>query len=351
MVSNKETSGINTVNGEDRLLWADGLRTWLALSVFFLHVCTEFSVKWGILDQILYGFTGKYAVAFFAIMLGFFAHRPGSTSSDLSVKILRRYIQFSLPLLFVTGTSAIIYVALKINGTDAFDAAIQVAKESFLFGTNVYCEQAWCIRDFFIASIIVYVLTNKQNRCMLFALLYTVLTLIGETWVAICLLGALIKEAYIFVENTKVIGRHKILFTVIKILSLLFSFLIIRFEESDLTYLYNGISAAIVFWVLLNSSILKKVFSIIILTACSKYSFELFLVHLTVCYILRPLIMYSLQNVIPHNVLVWISILVIFIVSAVLSVLLSLVTKKISKSLDSYVTSLARAHQKPTSKA
>ena len=133
---NIDSLGTANISRKERISWVDGLRTWLAFCVFFIHMCSEYSLKWGILDQILYGFTGKYAVAFFAIMLGFFAHKPDNNASDLSSKIIRRYIQFSMPLFLVTSFTFVIYYLLNIEKTGVYDAIIQIIKERGVIGRS-----------------------------------------------------------------------------------------------------------------------------------------------------------------------------------------------------------------------
>ena len=321
----------NTDNGKIRLFWVDGLKCLLAFLVFFTHMSVLLSIDLGKYEQIFYGISGKYAVAVFAVILGFFANNSTSSNSDLSVKILRRYFHFVFPLLMVTSATSIIYVLSRIEEINVWGALKHILKESFLLGENSYCPQAWCLTDFFIASLIIYVFSGKRYRNAIWVLIFLLLTLGGKIWIAVCLLGALLKEIHVFTDKELPFRKTGFLFSLLKISLIAFSFTIIRYPENSITYLFDGISATLMLWVCLNSSVLKRLLSANILSACGKISFEFFMVHIEAYYITIFVLDALFTNTIPYDIQILITVIVTLCISVVLAYSLSLLTKRFNK--------------------
>ncbi len=337
MPSSEKTSQENDISGKGRLIWIDGIKFLLAFLVFFTHMSAMLSIDLGVFGQVFYGFTGKYAVAGFSVILGFFANKTAKSNSDLSIRILRRYVQFVFPLLIVTGMTSIIYALLNIERNSILIALNRILTESFLVGENSYCPQAWCIKDFFIASLIIYVLSGKRYRNVIWVLLFIILTLAGKVWIAVCLLGAILKEIHVSTNKKLPFEKYGVLFSLLKVSLIAFSFMIIRFPENLITYLFNGISAALLLWICLNSSVLKRILSVRILSAGGKISFEFFLVHIGVYNVTKFVMDLFLSDSVSHNILVWIIVLASFCISAGLAYMLSLLTKRINKMMISHM--------------
>ena len=279
---------------------------------------------------ILFGITGKFAVAIFAVLTGFFANKPSKTNSDTAVKIIRRYIHFAIPLFIVSAVNAIICAIRFAGEKDTYNMIQEVLVGSLLFDENNYCAQAWCLGDFFHCKHYHICFGKQKNRCLIWALVIAVLLAADRIWLAICLLGALVREADTYINDSQMLRKRPKLFSVLKVILLVISFVIIRFDECSLTYILDGISASMIMLICLNSSILQHILSVKFLSTGGKISYEFFLIHVMV-YSTNPFLIHLLENKVSYVTIVWIAIPTAFIITAVLAYLLSLLITTATK--------------------
>lgn len=270
---------------KNRMLWIDSLKAIAVSWIFLTHFIQSSFLNWGINfswgtigSKILYGISGKYAVSFFCVFLGYLAAQ--SKNKSIVDRIVHRYLQFCIPLLLVSSLQYVIYYFQNsVSKRDVF----LIPSISFLFESNMLCAQAWCISFFFSASVIIYLLNEKKHR-ILFMLFLSVLFLFYQRlWISICLFGAIIyhvSQLSFFKNFIKQMSKNKLLFSALKICLLVVAYLIIRFPENDTTYLLDGVSASIILLVCLYSPLIQKILSFpSLLHKTGFISFEIFLLH------------------------------------------------------------------------
>lgn len=330
----------------DRMYWIDSIKL-LAISwIFFTHFCVsardslEITFDWGKYGSwLLYGITGKYAVAFFCVILGYFASKSKAQFS--SDRVLNRYFQFCIPLLIV---SSLQYLFFFIEHSVSLREIILIPRMCFLFQSSKLCSPAWCMPFFFTASIIIYLLNSKKHRILIMSFLAVLFLATDLIWISICLFGALIHYAAqlpFVIRALEKLNKHMILFSAIKILLLVFSYLIIRFPENNTTYILDGISASVVFIVCLNSEIIQKVLSLSsMFCKAGRYSFEIFLLH-TFVYLATNQYLFSRISHSFHPTLVfWLAFVVAYIFTLICAYGLSkLINSKNVKRIYAYVKS------------
>lgn len=159
---------------------------------------------------LLSGLTGKLSVAFFCVLLGYFAAkpRPFSFKSFLDYSF-KRYFQFAFYILLTT----VVFVAASYAVTWLFHTpegsvyrvicdgpkynVLYILHDSFLFECT-YNDTLWCMRQLFVSSILCYLLGSLLRNArpivslLVCALIIAALLLTGSrelTWIANCVLG------------------------------------------------------------------------------------------------------------------------------------------------------------------
>ena len=115
---------------------------------------------------LLYGLTGKFSVAFFFVLLGYFASKPVKFKPGLFVSYaLRRYLQFSFYILlctifFIGGSYIVTWLfhspesaVLRVISDGFRYNIIYLLRDVFLFEDN-YNATLWCMQQLFTASLI-----------------------------------------------------------------------------------------------------------------------------------------------------------------------------------------------------
>lgn len=143
---------------------------------------------------LLGGVTGKFSVAFFFVLLGYFAGRPKPFSlPDFARYTLRRYFQFAFfafvgTLLFLLGGYAVTWlfhtpderVFLILSDGPRYNL-IYLLRDGFLLEDH-YIDTLWCMRDLFLASLV----------CRLFAYLPERLRPIRRAGIGLALIAVLL---------------------------------------------------------------------------------------------------------------------------------------------------------------
>ncbi len=100
-----------------------------------------------IIAQIVYIFPGKFAVAIFAIILGFFSSRP---KKNLGEWIVSRYIYFFVCGLFI---NSLFFVKMCLEPSEQGFSIKDVIYQAVVLGDYIF-PTFWCMRDFFVGGVL-----------------------------------------------------------------------------------------------------------------------------------------------------------------------------------------------------
>ncbi len=248
----------------------DSLKFFAAFVIYTGHFMTEYNVSLsklmtaGSFWLLFKGISGKFGLAVFGVILGYFAINEGQRRKyTIAEYTIKRYIYFVICGLFINGLFAIIY---KYPLTVVF-------LHSFMLGGQIY-DTFWCLPALFMASIFGFFIGRFDISFHEALLLSAVFYICGNLWVCICLFGgALIAEC----EKKPFVGKRPV-----RIAIFLISFFIIKRDESTLTYLLDGITAAV--WVILleNSDWLNRFMSNSLTSSLGKNSMAFFVIHVII---------------------------------------------------------------------
>ncbi|MCI6227188.1 MAG: hypothetical protein PUD70_04165 [Firmicutes bacterium] len=242
----------------------DTIKLFAALLVYTTHFISHFQpeyFKYWITfptKAVLCGITGKLGVAFFGVLLGYFAY-IGESKRSLIAYTLKRYGYFVFVGLFV---NTLYCVWLK---RPLFSAV----PESLRIGADLF-PGYWCMQEFLFASIIACYIKRDNWSFEKKAFLILLLFLIGQVWVPICLLGTLLPE---LVESAYFKNKP------FRLLLLIISFFSIQRPENTLTYILDGFFAVIVICIVENSEKAKKVLSNKVTASLGKRSMAIYVIH------------------------------------------------------------------------
>ena len=184
--------------------WIDACRFFAIFVIMATHFLAMFRPEaltlWEEMPSrlVLGGLTGKFSVAFFFVLLGYFAGRPRKFTSGSFVRYtLRRYGQFS----FFVFISALCYLVCSYGVTwllhtpdenvfrvlsDGFRYnLVYLLRDAFLLEDN-YNATLWCMRQLFAASILCWLLgcvPEKKARLAASAAVWALSPLLGKDWV------------------------------------------------------------------------------------------------------------------------------------------------------------------------
>lgn len=264
---------------QNRKQYMDGVKGIAILLVYTTHFIADWNYDyfrfWD--NFFIKGLSGKLGVAFFCVVLGYFARK---SKKDLEESIIKRYLYFFSCGLLIN----LMYVcAGRLNWMPEHFSLPTALYQGAVLGSEIF-PTFWCIPAFLIASVISY-FNGKVNAGMKTVILEMLLLCFmpGTLWVIICLLGNIVYEACDRPEQLYCpILRNRFWVLGITVLSWIF----INREESTLTYLLDGLFGMMLLVSLHNSPRLQKVFGIRWLAFLGRYSMSIFLVHVLVYTIL-----------------------------------------------------------------
>lgn len=284
-----------------RIKWLDGLRGLAIGWVLFVHAITIFTPNgnadfpgfWGLL---LYGISGKLAVACCCVILGFFA--SDSRRISIGVYILKRSLPFMLQILII---ESIYYLLSLLLGPDSYlcscspallqapkDILIHLFSDSLLI-TAELLPTFWCINDFVMGSILVHLLQKLMgDQKNSFAIVMTALTIIilyfcDMVWISVCVMGYLLR---LFLKLEIKTAKKPIVW----ILLLLPIPWLIRRGECDLTYFYNGIACLLLIYVVFQWKFCQQLLSFTPIVLVGTMTLEVFMLHVPIMELLRSLL-------------------------------------------------------------
>lgn len=286
---------------QKRINWLDGIRglsiLWIMI-VHFLVIFTEYTqgFSYGRLGVLLYGITGKLAVAACSVILGYFASKPSRV--PVWVHAVRRYVQFALPILVI---ELFYFASSRMGDMSSFQLNCApfllsensvilraILRDAFLFETWVV-DAYWCVRSFFVSSVLIFGMSRllegkspwlKLAACLMLMVFFGILY---KLWHIICLMGWLLR----IVEEMDFSAAKKPLVWVVLLLPVPW---LIRRPECSLTYLLDGVASVLVCYVCFQWRFAQRVLGARPLSWLGRLSMELFLWHIPVFHFLRNVI-------------------------------------------------------------
>ena len=187
--------------------WIDACRFFAIFVIMATHFLATFRPEaLNLWEQpptslLLGGLTGKMSVAFFFVVLGYFASAPRAFDArGFALYALRRYGQFAFFVFAVTlcyivgcyGATWLFHLAegevLRVISDGPRYNLIYLLRDAFLFENN-YNDTLWCMRQLFAASLVCRLLgylpqrLNTAARLGIAAAVILCALLLGSRWV------------------------------------------------------------------------------------------------------------------------------------------------------------------------
>jgi hypothetical protein len=222
----------------------------------------------------LRGITGKFAVAIFGILLGYLAYLQGQKRKRTILHYaLKRYIYFLICALIVN----FIYYALgNLNILSEQYSLYQVLRASLLLDSSIF-GAFWCMQAFLFSSVISYMLGYYSAGLTSALMVVAFLLPIGKLWISICLFGAVI-AVLLRDENCQKLFGNKFL----QWLLFIALFVAIQRDESQLTYLIDGLFGCVMLILITYNQGFKKLFSLRLISSFGSTSMMLYIIHVPV---------------------------------------------------------------------
>lgn len=235
---------------------------------------------------LLYGYTGKYAVAVLCVISGFVTAYSLNHKNKTSVVyyFVTRYLRIMLPVVGIClFTLAFLFIR---DGMVYYDIAY-IVKGMFLPGSKNFYGYFWCLSSFLIGNYLIFILHHLLKKASVKARLsilgvfivlnYCVwykLYIWDLVWAISVLTGYWIYE---FVQNYKLFLPYGI-----RIFSLLVVWWLPRGDESLKIYIRDTVAVCIIITLLLNSRVVNRLNNISNQKIPAKifgYSYSLYVVH------------------------------------------------------------------------
>lgn len=284
---------------------------------------------------LLGGLTGKFSVAFFFVLLGYFASAPKPFSlREYGRYALRRYLQFaffvlvteSFYLVGCRGVSFLFHAPAEAAARVLSDGwrynLIYLLRDSFLF-EDTYDATLWCLQQLFLASLVCRLLgylperLSSAVRVGIPVALGMLLLLISPgycVWISVSLLGVLLHPALALFDRQPALTRPGSLLVLF-----LAAVLCIKapLEEGLLLYLLEGLGAFLLLLVLFHSRWAKRILARGPFPRLGLWSMGLFVVH-TPVFSLADSSLYVLLN---GRLPLWLTLALTFTVGTALCIL------------------------------
>ena len=266
------------MNNKTRIRYLDTLKLLAIFIVFVTHFINRFNDSYVSLwhtppaSWVLNGVTGKLGVAVFAVILGYFAYR--SKEPSVTKYVIKRYIYFLLCALFINS----IYTAFGNAGIfDDTHTVKEVIVTSLTLGAGIF-RTFWCIRPFFIASVISKLNgMSKAGPLTVLVEMLIMFQIMGDVWVSICLMGDLVAIAMPNEKFMSIFSHVWVRWPVY-----LAVFFLVKRPESWQTYLIDGACASLMILALSRSRYIRRVLDWEPLAVQGKNTMAMYLVHVLV---------------------------------------------------------------------
>jgi peptidoglycan/LPS O-acetylase OafA/YrhL len=255
----------------------DGLKFLCFFIIYTTHFISQFDTSllalWTELPSSLFlrGITGKFAVAIFGILLGYLAYMQGQKRKrSILHYTVKRYIYFFICAILVNTS---FYALGRLNFLTEQYSLADVLRASLLLDSSVF-PAFWCMQAFLVSSVISYMFGYYSMGLTGALMVVAFLLPIGKIWTGVCLLGMVI-AILSRDENCQKLFGNKIL----QWLLLVAAFIAIQREESQLTYLLDGIFGCVMLILITYNNGFKKLFSLRPVSSLGTTSMMLYLVH------------------------------------------------------------------------
>lgn len=239
--------------------------------------------KDGRLGLLMYGWTGKYALALLCVISGFLTAMKYARRKECDVGefIITRYFRLMLP---VMANCFLFGIVLKVIGEPVNVSAY--LKTSVIPGWSEANRNLWCIGSFLIGNILICLICYLQEygfrRMALYIGLLLLLVLLGDVWLAATVAGGFCFEIALRLKQSGLVGNWWLLGIVPMV------WILPRGEESTVMY-YRDIAAAVLimtaFYCL---PVLQRLFACKFLKPLKKCCYSLFIVHGMTLFLLGP---------------------------------------------------------------
>ncbi|MBQ2961310.1 MAG: acyltransferase family protein [Oscillospiraceae bacterium] len=282
-----------------RTLWVDSCRFFAIFVIMCTHFLAEFYPQalllWeeGLSSWLLYGLTGKFSVAFFFVLLGYFASRASNFKlPELLRYSLRRYIHFAFFVFLSTAAMiAACYcctwlfhspgpAAQRIIADGFRYNLIYLLRDSFLFENN-YNSTLWCMQQLFLASILCRLLGCLPRRMGPAAAVFVMVVLLIMDagfciWICAAILGYVLR---IVLENDRLCRRLSapLPLCIMALAALLM--IKLRLPEGALQYSLQSLAALLLIFIQFKFTPAQKLLACAPFPWLGSISMGLFVVH------------------------------------------------------------------------
>ena len=328
-----EQTGVSIVMKNHRLAWMDGMRGLAILWIVFVHFVTIFTPNEtadfpGLLGLVLFGISGKLAVAGCSVIMGYFASKPVSADKKIWKYSLRRYLSFVVHILLIEGAYLLLTRIPALNGyalrcvpelRQPLSQLLPVyLADAFLFKAQLI-PTFWCVASFVLGSILAFALAKLSGnlplwlRSLICAGVIAALIWLDCTWLAIALMGWALR---LLLEWEIPFRRHALFGLAL----LAFVPWMIRRGECPQTYLLDGAAAVLVLYVFAQWNWVQKLLSFRPLSGLGVITLELFMLHVPLFEVLRHLIndLCDLALTVPQYGLMFAAVMAVVIPAALL---------------------------------
>lgn len=351
---------------ENRLTYLEGLRGAAALMVFLCHFSYAFYYALfsteiaeanlpGNLDAFLAVtplniiYNGKLAVQIFFLLCGYvisIRYFQTGNKKYLVKSAVKRYFRLLVPIFFLEVAT---YLLMKMGAYHNEVAAVisksqdwfmtfniqeatipTLLKEIFIdvfFGEPYYYNNVlWIIKYEFLGSLMVYAILYVTGKWKYRDILYVILILINIRNFFVCIFIGMFLCDLMHQENSFIhkFCRNKFILLISTIVGMVFAtYPAAGYNLEHSLYRYLGVPRVIIFyeigvtllfWVLLNSVLMQKIFNLKFLQILGKHSFGIYLVHFPIIATFSAWFLVSLNGYLSYNIIMIMN----FILTAIL---------------------------------
>lgn len=245
---------------------------WVYLVHFISYYCSSLFSYWRTAPTswVLFGVTGKLAVAMFSVILGYFAYLSGTKGGSLSNFTIKRYISFFITGLFINTLYAI---CGALGWKSATYDLTTVLVTSLKIGYDIF-PTFWCMFDFLLSSVLSFINGKYRLSPSAVFLQIVIFLLVGKIWIAICLMGNLLYGLQ-HNETCAALMRKK----PVQLLLFIIVFFAVKRPESNVTYVIDGICSMLVLLIISGNETFQKVLSCKPLSYLGKNSLGIYILH------------------------------------------------------------------------
>ena len=286
-----------------RMDWLDGMRGLAIFWIIFVHFVVIFTPNEtadfpGFLGLLLFGISGKLAVAGCSVIMGYFASMPRTHRRTIWTYSIRRYLTFAIQVFLIEGCYLLLSRLPALNGyalrsVPELERPLRELLPMYIADVFLFKAQLiptyWCVLSFVVGSILTFSLARLTEnmalwlRCLICAVAIGTMIAIDATWIAIALMGWALR---LLMEWKIPLQKHPLW----GLLLLAFVPWMIRRGECPQTYLLDGAASVVVLYVFAHLNWLQKILSFRPLAKLGVITLELFMLHVPIFELLRHLL-------------------------------------------------------------